>query len=91
MFCALFDNSCSHNELCFEWHFQQAFHVEDFLHDILFKSLTIKSLHGRRIFATWEKAEEMLHQRKLVQFVGCCVLGHAATSHTPRFTRFILI
>jgi hypothetical protein len=45
-------------------YFQQAFHVEDFLKDILFKSLTIKSLHGRHIFSTWEKAEKMLHQQK---------------------------
>ena len=43
---------------------QQAFHVEDFLQDILFKSLTIKTLHGRCIFSTWEKAEEMLHEQK---------------------------
>ncbi|CAB4040459.1 L-threonine 3-dehydrogenase, partial [Paramuricea clavata] len=42
---------------------KQAFHVEDFLKDILFKSLTIKTLHGRHIFSTWEKAEKMLHQR----------------------------
>ena len=44
---------------------KKAFHVEDFLQDILFKSLTIKSLHGRHIFSTWEKAEEMLHHQKV--------------------------
>ncbi|XP_028414127.1 uncharacterized protein LOC114537195 [Dendronephthya gigantea] len=44
---------------------KKALHVDEFLQDILFKSLTIKTLHGRNIFSTWEKAEKMLHQKEV--------------------------
>jgi threonine 3-dehydrogenase len=38
-------------------------HVENVLADIIFKSLTLTTVHGRKIFHTWEKSEEMLHQK----------------------------
>ena len=39
-------------------------HVDNVLSDIVFKSLTMTTVHGRKIFHTWEKSEEMLHQKK---------------------------
>ncbi|XP_042859715.1 L-threonine 3-dehydrogenase-like [Penaeus japonicus] len=35
-------------------------HVEDVLNDIIFKSLTLKTVHGRRIFRTWRECERLL-------------------------------
>ncbi|XP_062515892.1 L-threonine 3-dehydrogenase-like [Corticium candelabrum] len=40
-------------------------HVDNVLSDIVFKSLTMTTVHGRKIFHTWEKSEEMLHQKKV--------------------------
>lgn len=44
---------------------KQPLHVENFLQDILFKSLTLKTIHGRKIFSTWEKSEELLFNNKV--------------------------
>ena len=35
-------------------------HVEDVIPDFLMKSLTLHTIHGRRIFHTWEKCEQIL-------------------------------
>ncbi|CAL4161977.1 unnamed protein product, partial [Meganyctiphanes norvegica] len=35
-------------------------HVENVLTDIVFKSLTLKTVHGRRIFHTWKECERLL-------------------------------
>ena len=43
-------------------------HVENVLQDIVFKSLTINSVHGRRIFHTWEECERLIAEKK----VGFC-------------------
>lgn len=43
---------------------QQPLHVENFLSDVLFKSLTLKTIHGRKIFSTWEKSEQLVYQNK---------------------------
>jgi threonine dehydrogenase-like Zn-dependent dehydrogenase len=40
--------------------------IEDPLPNIIFKSLTIKTVHGRRIFHDWIEAEKYLHQGLLV-------------------------
>ena len=39
--------------------------MEDFLNDIVFKSLTLHTVHGRRIFDTWIKCEELIAQGKV--------------------------
>ncbi|XP_020612280.1 uncharacterized protein LOC110050704 [Orbicella faveolata] len=44
---------------------KQPLHVENFLQDILFRSLTIKTIHGRKIYSTWEKSEELLFNNKV--------------------------
>ncbi|CAH3164262.1 unnamed protein product [Porites evermanni] len=44
---------------------KQPLHVENFLQDVLFKSLTLKTIHGRKIFSTWEKSEELLFSNKV--------------------------
>ena len=38
------------------------------MQDILFRSLTIKTIHGRKIYSTWEKSEELLFNNKWVPF-----------------------
>jgi len=35
-------------------------HVDNVLADIVFKSLTLKTIHGRKIFHTWEECEKLL-------------------------------
>lgn len=39
---------------------KQALHIENPLTNVVFKSLTIKTIHGRLIFHTWEEAEKIL-------------------------------
>ncbi|XP_065191971.1 L-threonine 3-dehydrogenase-like [Sycon ciliatum] len=40
-------------------------HVENPLPDVMFKSLTLRTVHGRKIFSTWEKSEEILASGKI--------------------------
>ena len=37
---------------------------ENPIHDFVFKSLTIKTVHGRRIFHTWEECERLILEGK---------------------------
>jgi len=39
---------------------KSAIHIENPLQNVVFKSLTLKTVHGRRIFHTWERCEEMI-------------------------------
>ena len=39
---------------------RQPFHVDDYLNDIVFKSITLHTVHGRRIFETWENCEKLV-------------------------------
>jgi len=40
-------------------------HVENVLQDIVFKSLTITTVHGRRIFHTWNECERLVAEKKV--------------------------
>ncbi|ELU05464.1 hypothetical protein CAPTEDRAFT_157510 [Capitella teleta] len=40
-------------------------HVENPLPDIVFKSLTLKTVHGRRIFHTWLECERLIAEKKI--------------------------
>jgi len=40
-------------------------HIENVLQDIVFKSLTITTVHGRRIFHTWNECERLIHEKKV--------------------------
>lgn len=44
---------------------KQPLHVENVLQDIVFKSLTINTVHGRRIFHTWEQCERLVAEKKV--------------------------
>ncbi|KAL5019086.1 hypothetical protein ScPMuIL_004808 [Solemya velum] len=44
---------------------QEPLHVENVLQDIVFKALTLKTVHGRRIFHTWEEAEKLVADGKV--------------------------
>ena len=52
-------------ELVFIGLHRKAFHVEDFLNDIVFKSLTLHTVHGRRIFDTWVQCEKLVAEGKV--------------------------
>ena len=39
--------------------------VDDFLNDIVFKSLTLHTVHGRRIFDTWTQCEKLISDGKV--------------------------
>jgi len=41
------------------------FHVDNVLQDFLFKSVTLRTIHGRKIWHTWERAEELMVARNL--------------------------
>lgn len=40
-------------------------HIEEPLQNVIFKSLTLKAVHGRRIFHTWEQCEQMIADGKV--------------------------
>lgn len=44
---------------------KQALHIENPLPNVIFKSLTIKTIHGRKIFHTWEESEKILASGKV--------------------------
>lgn len=35
------------------------------LQDLVFKSLTLRGIHGRLIFHTWEETEKLVHTKKI--------------------------
>uniref|UniRef100_A0A0B7BHM8 Enoyl reductase (ER) domain-containing protein n=1 Tax=Arion vulgaris TaxID=1028688 RepID=A0A0B7BHM8_9EUPU len=44
---------------------KQPLHVENVLQDIVFKALTLKTVHGRLIFHTWEEIEKIVASGKI--------------------------
>eukprot|EP00118_Oscarella_pearsei_P009889 m.58176 g.58176 ORF g.58176 m.58176 type:complete len:357 (+) comp34797_c0_seq1:572-1642(+) len=40
-------------------------HVENVLTDVIFRAITIKTVHGRKIFSSWEKSEELISNEKV--------------------------
>lgn len=40
-------------------------HIENPLRDFIFRELNIKTIHGRKIFDTWEKLEPLLFEKKI--------------------------
>ncbi|XP_031574222.1 uncharacterized protein LOC116308013 [Actinia tenebrosa] len=44
---------------------KQPLHIENVLRDIVFKSITMKTVHGRKIFSTWEKSEQLIYENKV--------------------------
>lgn len=39
--------------------------ISEPLQDLVFKSLTLRGIHGRLIFHTWEEAEKLVYQKKI--------------------------
>lgn len=53
--------SCMSNSLPSKLILQQKpIHVEKPLENVVFKSLTLKTVHGRKIFHTWEETEKLV-------------------------------
>ena len=46
---------------------QVPLHIEDPLPNVIFKSITLKTFHGRRIFRDWEESERMLFKNLYVK------------------------
>merc|ERR1712045_588596 len=44
---------------------KQPIHIENPLPDVIFKSLTLKTVHGRRIWDTWENCEKLISEKKV--------------------------
>jgi len=44
---------------------KSAIHVEEPLQNVIFKSLTLTTVHGRRIFHTWEECERLISEGKV--------------------------
>jgi len=44
---------------------KQPLHIDNVLQDIVFKSLTITTVHGRRIFHTWQECELLIATKKV--------------------------
>ena len=44
---------------------KDAIHIDDPLPNVIFKSLTLTTVHGRRIFHTWEQCESLIKQGKV--------------------------
>ena len=47
-------------------HIQQPIHVEKPLENVVFKSLTLKTIHGRKIFHTWEETEAIVAANRYI-------------------------
>ena len=43
---------------------QTPIHVERPLENVVFKSLTLKTVHGRKIFHTWRETEKFFAEKK---------------------------
>ena len=39
-----------------------------YLNDIVFKSITLHTVHGRRIFETWENCEKLVAEGMYISF-----------------------
>ena len=46
---------------------KQPIHIENPLPDVIFKSLTLKTVHGRRIWDTWENCEKLIAEKKVIE------------------------
>jgi len=44
---------------------KSAIHIEDPLQNVIFKSITLTTVHGRRIFHTWEECEKLISEGKV--------------------------
>lgn len=44
---------------------KEPLHVDNVLSNFIFRAITVKTIHGRKMFSTWEKSEELL-AKKLV-------------------------
>jgi len=44
---------------------KEAIHIEDPLPNVVFKSLTLTTVHGRKIFHTWEQCEALVKEGKV--------------------------
>jgi len=55
---------------------KKPFHIENVIQDIIFKSLQIRSIHGRRIFETWLRCEELVSR-------GQISFDNIVTHHLP--------
>ena len=48
--------------------------MENPLQNIVFKSITLKTVHGRKIFHTWKESEKLIYEKKYVYY--CCNKMH---------------
>jgi 2-desacetyl-2-hydroxyethyl bacteriochlorophyllide A dehydrogenase len=44
---------------------KEPIHIDRPLEDVIFKSLTLKTVHGRKIFHTWQEIERIMHRNLL--------------------------
>jgi len=44
---------------------KSAIHIEDPLQNVIFKSITLTTVHGRRIYHTWEQCEKLISEGKV--------------------------
>eukprot|EP00112_Aurelia_sp_Birch-Aquarium-sp1_P006742 Seg1738.10 transcript_id=Seg1738.10/GoldUCD/mRNA.D3Y31 product="L-threonine 3-dehydrogenase" protein_id=Seg1738.10/GoldUCD/D3Y31 len=52
---------------------KEPLHVENVGRDVIFKSLTLKTVHGRKIFTSWEESEKLIHENKVDV---SCIITH---------------
>lgn len=52
--------------VCVHVYLQSPIHIERPLEDVVFKSITLKTVHGRKIFHTWKEIERMVDQDQYV-------------------------
>ena len=38
--------------------------MENPLQNIVFKSITLKTVHGRKIFHSWKESEKLIHEKR---------------------------
>ncbi|XP_003382380.1 PREDICTED: uncharacterized protein LOC100634840 isoform X1 [Amphimedon queenslandica] len=52
-------------QICFVGLIKGALDIENPLVNVVFKSLVLKTVHGRRIFEDWEKSEQLIHKKMI--------------------------
>ncbi len=60
---------------------QTPIHVEKPLENVVFKSLTLKTVHGRKIFHTWKQTEKIFAEKKYATSLVYCDAVHYLLSY----------
>jgi len=65
--------------------------VETPLPDVVFKSLTLKTFHGRWSFRAWEQSEKLLSENLSVELLRCKSQSHKSMHAYPTIAKIMVV